>query len=219
MSAGPRRINPALDGADLSRPTKELLLLPGVTPKMIRIARAITGIHAKRNPAANLKPYPAKLADADLTRPTRELCAEYGCTRTAVTYQRRARGIPSPPRTRKAKQPKAPRPPRMAAPKPPRATRPPRTPKPTPTPSATPIARQRASVPRESAAVVAPPVVAPANGIDPAIRAALVDEIRGMGSSPGIAAMLIAARFRVAREVVERIAEDVAGMRREVSNG
>lgn len=219
MSAGPRRINPALDGADLSRPTKELLLLPGVTPKMIRIARQLTGIHAKRNPAANLRPYPAKLADADLTRPTRELCAEYGCTRTAVTYQRRARGIPSPPRVRKAKPPKAPRPPRVVAPKPPRPPRPTRAPKPTPTPSATPIARQRATSPRESAAVVAPPEPTAANGVDPAIRAALVDEMRGMGTSPGIAAMLIATRFRVAREVVERIAEDVAGMRREVAGG
>lgn len=67
--------------------------------------------------------------------------------------------------------------------------------------------------------MVAPPVPAPANGIDVAIRAALSDEMRGMGVSPFVASVVIAARFRVAREVVERIAEDVAGMRREVAGG
>ena len=36
------------------------------------------------------------------------------------------------------------------------------------------------------------------------------------GVSPFVASVVVSARYRVAREMVEAIAEDVAGMRREV---
>lgn len=258
MSAERPRINPALDGVDLSRPNAELLQLPGVTRKMIVNARRVTGVSAARNSARNLKPAPAKLAGADLTRPTRELCAEYGCTRTAVTHRRRALGIPAPPRERRAPAPKTPRAPKTSAARPsladvdltlpieelvqltgrsratvqrakraagltrPRPPRPPRaaaTPKPTPKTPTTPIARQGRTSPRESAAAVAPPEPIAANDLDAQIRAAVTDEVRVMGVSPFVASVVVAARFRVAREMVEAVAEDVAGMRRRVAHG
>lgn len=195
------------DRCDLTRPTKELARENGVSTSAVTLARRMRGIpnptprtprRPKRDPSTMPEPKPRKwgtLNTVDLTRPTAEL-RRMGFSDSAIARARKRHGI--------------------APPAPPRPTR---APKPAPTPSVTSIARQRATSPRESAAVVAPPEPAAANGIDPAIRAALVDEMRGMGTSPGIAAMLIAARFRVAREVVERIAEDVAGMRREVSNG
>ena len=157
---------------------------------------------------------------ADLTRPTKELARENGVTTSAVTLARRVRGIPNPtpkskppPRPRKAPTapaaPRAPKPPRQAAVRPPAPPKPPKAPR----------VRPERSSPRESAAVVAPTVLAPTVTFPGLVRAALADEIRGLGSSPFVAAVVVAARYRMALDVVERIAEDVAGMRREVSNG
>ena len=140
------------------------------------------------------------LSEVDLTRSSADLMELTGRSQSTVVRARRAAGLTKP------------QAPRHAAPRPPAPPKPP----------ATPRARPERSSPRESAATVAPPAPAPANNVDAAIRAALVDEMRGMGVSPFVASVVIAARFRVAREEVERIAEDVAGMRqtrREVSNG
>ena len=138
------------------------------------------------------------LAEVDLTKSIAELMELTGRSESTVVRARRAAGLTKPTGRRPRNAP---------------------APKPSPKLPAPPVARPERSSPRESAAVVAPRVPVAANNLDAQIRAAVVDEMRGMGTSPGIAAMLIATRYRVAREVVERIAEDVAGMRREVSNG
>jgi hypothetical protein len=130
------------------------------------------------------------LAEVDLTKSIAELMELTGRSESTVVRARRAAGLTKPTGRR----------PRTAP-----------TPKPPPKPPAPPVARPERSSPRQSANVTPP---AAANDIDPVIRQALADEMKGWGTSPGIAAMLIATRYRVAREVVERIAEDVAGMRR-----
>ena len=130
------------------------------------------------------------LAEVDLTKSIAELMELTGRSESTVVRARRAAGLTKPTGRRPRNAP---------------------APKPSPKPPAPPVARPERSSPRQSANVTPP---AAANDIDPVIRQALADEMKGWGTSPGIAAMLIATRYRVAREVVERIAEDVAGMRR-----
>lgn len=147
----------------------------------------------------------------DLTRPTKDLARENGVSTSAVTLARRVRGVPNP--TPRPKPPPAPRKHPQAPPAPSRA------PRPTPKPTATPIARQDRTLSRESAATVAPSEPIAANDLDAKIRQAVTDEVRVMGVSPFVASVVVSARYRVAREMVEAIAEDVAGMRRGVAHG
>lgn len=136
------------------------------------------------------------LAEVDLSLPIAELVRLTGRSRASAQRAKRAAGL--------------------TRPRPPRATP---APKPTPKPTATPNARQDRTSPRESAVTVAPPEPIAANDLDAKIRQAVTDEVRVMGVSPFVASVVVSARYRVAREMVEAIAEDVAGMRREVARG
>ena len=149
----------------------------------------------RRTKPVNPKP---TLAEVDLTKSIAELMALTGRSESTVVRARRAAGLTKPTG---------------------RAPRPTRTPRPTPKPTATPIARQDRTSPRESAVTVAPPEPIAANDLDAQIRAAVTDEVRVIGVSPFVASVVVSARYRVAREMVEAIAEDVAGMRRGVARG
>ena len=197
------------DRCDLTRPTKDLARENGVSPSAVTLARRQRGIpnptprtppprRPKRDPSTVPEPKPRKwgaLNTVDLTRPTAEL-RKLGFSDSAIARARKRHGI--------------------APPTPPRPTR---APRPTPKPTATPIARQDRTSPRESAVTVAPLEPIAANDLDAQIRQAVTDEVRVMGVSPFVASVVVSARFRVAREMVEAIAEDVAGMRRKVIRG
>ena len=149
----------------------------------------------RRTKLVNRKP---TLAEVDLTRSIAELMALTGRSESTVVRARRAAGLTKPTG---------------------RAPRPTRAPQSTPKPTAAPIARPERSSSRESAATVAPSEPISANDLDAKIRQAVTDEVRVMGVSPFVASVVVSARFRVAREMVEAVAEDVAGMRREVARG
>lgn len=106
-----------LDGADLTRPTKDLADEFGVTQSTVRKFRAARGIASPGGKRGPTIVRPGKLAGADLTRPTAELMAEYGVTRTAVSWQRREKGIPAPARPTREPKVKAPKPVKVATPK------------------------------------------------------------------------------------------------------
>ena len=71
-----------LDGADLRRPTEDLIRDYGVTSKEVDTARR------------------RALDAADLTRSTASLVAEFGCHRNTVWAAKKKAGIPTPPVTR-----------------------------------------------------------------------------------------------------------------------